>query len=113
VTGPIARHGEWPAWARTWYGYLLRFAVAIWGIATGSFLILIGYYSAVDWKTGESNWTMGAAGVVVAGIVLGLYSLIGSIRPSKALFLPPLILTGLSLLVLIASIIGDLAANLS
>jgi hypothetical protein len=113
VTEPIARGSEWPTWARTWYGYLLRFAVAAWGTVTGFFLVLIGYYTAVDWKTGYSDWTLAAGAVVVAGIVLALYSLIGAIRPTRAMFLPPLILTGLSLVGLIVSAVAELGRNLS
>jgi hypothetical protein len=112
VTDPIARSGEWPIWARTWYGYLLRFAVAIWGIVTGLFLVLIGYFTSVDWKTGEANWTLVAGAVVVAGIALAIYCLAGALRPTKAMFLPPLILTGISMAGLIASAIAELARNL-
>lgn len=113
MTDREARSGKWPTWARTWYGYLLRFVVAIAGIVTGSFLILIGYYSAVDWKTGEENWTLAAAAVVVAGIALAIYCLLGALRPTKPMFLPPLILAGLGLLVLIASVIAEFARNIS
>lgn len=112
MSDPVARNEEWPAWARTWYGYLLRSVVAIWGIAVGFFLVLVGYYSAVDWKTGESNWTLSAAAVVFAGLLLALYSLIGAIRPSKGMFLPPLILTGISAFGLVAAWIAELARNL-
>lgn len=104
---------RWPVWAKTWYGYVLRFAVAIWGIVVGFLLVLIGYYTAVDWKTGESDWTFAAGAVVVAGIGLAIYSVIGAIRPTKAMFLPPLILTGLSLVGLILSAVAELARNLS
>ncbi len=113
MTDPSARSGEWPAWARTWYGYLLRFAVAVWGIVVGFFLVLIGYYTAVDWKTGESDWTLAAGAVVVGGIGLAIYSLVGAIRPTKAMFLPPLMLSGLSLVGLILSAVAELARNLS
>ncbi len=113
MTDPIARSGEWPVWAKTWYGYLVRFVVAVWGIVTGFFLVLIGYYTAVDWKTGESDWTLGAGVVVVAGIVLAIYCLIGAIRPSRVMFMPPLILTVLTLLGLAAAWVAELARNLS
>jgi hypothetical protein len=113
VSDPTARSEEWPVWARTWYGYVLRFAVAIWGIITGFFLVLIGYYSAVDWKTGESDWTLAAGAVVVAGIALAIYCLIGAIRPTRFMFMPPLILAGFSLLGLVAAAIAELARNLS
>ncbi|MEX0796341.1 MAG: hypothetical protein WD274_06575 [Acidimicrobiia bacterium] len=113
MTDPRARNREWPAWARTWYGYLLRFVIAIWGIVTGFFLVLIGYYTAVDWKTGESDWTLAAGAVIVTGIVLGIYCLVGAIRPTRATFMPPLILTGISLLGLILLAIAELARNLS
>ncbi|MGF1618422.1 MAG: hypothetical protein ACFCU2_11560 [Acidimicrobiia bacterium] len=91
----------------------MRFAVALWGIVTGFFLIFIGYFTAVDWKTGESDWTLGAGAVVVAGIALALYCLIGAIRPTRVMFMPPLILTGISLLGLLAAAITELARNLS
>lgn len=105
--------GQWPEWAQTWYGYLLRFAVGIWGIAVGLFLVGIGYYSAVDWKTGESDWTLASIAVIVAGVVVGIYSLVGAIRPTKAMLIPPLILIGLSLMGLTLSVLAELARNLS
>ncbi len=113
MSDPIDRAGEWPPWSKTWYGYLVRLVVAISGIVFGLFLVLIGYYSAVDWKTGEANWTLAAGAVIVAGIVLGIYCSIGAIRPTKAWFLPPLILTVLGLLGLVAAWVADLARNLS
>lgn len=87
--------------------------MATWGIVVGFFLVLIGYFIAVDWKTGESDWTLAAGAVVVMGIILALYSLIGAIRPTRAMFLPPLILTGLSLVGLIVSAVAELVRNLS
>lgn len=113
MTDPIAPNRQWPAWAKTWYGYLVRFAVAIWGIITGFFLVFIGYFTAVDWKTGESDWTLAAGAVVVAGIAFAIYCLIGAIRPTRAMFMPPLILTGISMAGLIVSGIAELARNLS
>ena len=91
----------------------MRFAVAIWGIVTGSFMVLIGYYTAVDWKTGESDWTLAAGAVVVAGIALAIYTLIGAVRPTKAMFLPPLILFVITLTGSILGVVADFARNLA
>lgn len=113
MTEPIARGTEWPAWARTWYGYLLRFAVATWGIVTGFFLVLIGYYTAVDWKTGDSEWTLAAGAVVVTGMVLAVYSLIGAIRPTKVSFMPSLILFVITVTGSILGVVADFARNLA
>lgn len=113
MNDPTASNRQWPAWAKTWYGYLVRSAVAIWGIVSGFFLVGIGYFTAVDWKTGESDWTLAAGAVVVAGIALGIYCVIGAIRPTRAMFMPPLILTGISLAGLIVSGIAELARNIS
>ena len=103
---------RWPGWAQTRYGYVLRVLVALWGMATGFFLILIGYYTAVDWKTGESDWTLGAGLTVLGGIVVSIYCLVGAVRPNKALFLPPLILLAMSVVTVVGLAIAELARNL-
>jgi len=113
VTEPFARGREWPAWARSWYGYLLRFAVATSGIVTGFFLVLIGYFIAVDWKTGESDWTTGAALLVLGGVAVAIYCLIGAIRPTKVSFMPPLILFVITVTGSIAGVVADIARNLA
>lgn len=104
---------RWPGWAQTWYGYVLRILVALWGMATGFFLILIGYYTAVDWKTGESDWTLGAGLTVLGGVVVAVYSVVGAARPNKALFLPPLILLAMSVMAGVGLAIAEFARNLS
>lgn len=80
---------RWPSWAGRWYGILLRVLVAIWGLLVGLIGVGSGYYTAVDWKTGESDWTAEAVFLIVGGIVLASYSLWGAIRPSKLSFIPP------------------------
>lgn len=87
--------------------------VAAVGIVGGFFLVGIGYYSAVDWKTGESDWTLASVAAIVAGIVVGIYFLIGAIRPTRAKLIPPLILIGLSVIGLALSAVAELARNLS
>lgn len=104
---------RWPHWAQTWYGYTLRILVALWGMATGLFLILIGYYTAVDWKTGESDWTLGAGLTVLGGILVSVYCVVGAVRPNKTLFLPPLILLAMSVVAGVGLAIAELARNLS
>ncbi len=79
----------WPSWAGTWYGIVLRLLIAVAGLIFGLYLMLGGYYTAVDWKTGESDWTAGAVLLIVSGIILVGYSLWGAIRPSKLSFIPP------------------------
>lgn len=110
---PAVRNGQWPPWAKTWYGYLLRVLVALLGMTAGFFLILIGYYTAVNWKTGESNWTLGAGLTVLGGAAVAIYCVAGAIRPSKALFLPPLILLAMSVVAGVGLAIAELARNLS
>lgn len=80
--------------------------MAVWGISGGFYLVLVGYFTAVDWKTGESDWTTGAAMLVLAGTALALYCLIGAIRPTRLLFMPPLILfaIGSPLLIVFATL---------
>jgi hypothetical protein len=75
-------------------------------------MVMIGYFTAVDWKTGESNWTTGAALLVLGGVVFTIYCLIGAIRPTKALFIPPLILASISAAWAILVVIADFARNL-
>lgn len=86
ATSPTKR---WPAWAGRWYGILLRVLVATWGILAGLFGVAAGYFTAVDWKTGESNWTAGAVLFIVGGLIVALYSIYGAIRPTKLSFIPP------------------------
>lgn len=93
----------WPSWAGRWYGIVLRLLVAGCGLLFGLYLILGGYYTAVDWKTGESNWTFEAVFFIIAGIILAGYSLWGAIRPSKLSFIPP------AVFVLGALVLGGLA----
>jgi hypothetical protein len=100
-------------WAQTWYGYALRVLVALWGISGGLFMVLIGYFTAVDWKTGESNWTTGAALVVVGGVAVAIYCLIGAIRPTKVSFMPPLILFVITVTGSILGVVADFARNLA
>ncbi len=97
----------WPSWAGRWYGIVLRLLVAIWGVLLGLYLILAGYYTAVDWKTGESNWTAEAVFFIVAGIILTGYSLWGAIKPSKLSLLPPaLFFFSSGILLLLAAVSG-------
>lgn len=63
----------------------------------GLLFIAGGYYSAVNWKTGEENWTPGAQLVIVGGIGLAIYCVVGAIRPTKVTFVPPAILFTLSM----------------
>ncbi len=79
----------WPSWAGRWYGIVLRLLVAGCGLIFGLYLMLAGYYTAVDWKTGESNWTTAAVFLITGGIILAGYSLWGAIRPSKLSLMPP------------------------
>ncbi|HEY5889160.1 MAG TPA: hypothetical protein VIW94_00480 [Acidimicrobiia bacterium] len=80
--------------------------MVVWGVLIGLYLILGGYYTAVDWKTGESNWTTGAVVFIVAGIVLAGYSLWGAIKPGKVSLIPPASFLGASgIFVLLATVI--------
>jgi hypothetical protein len=98
----------WPAWASTWYGMLLRFVVALWGIAAGGFIVLAGYYTAVDWKTGESDWTLGAGLAVIGGILFAIYCIYAAFRPTKITLIPALVLLGGSIALGLASAVGEL-----
>ncbi|MDH3189452.1 MAG: hypothetical protein OEM39_02255 [Acidimicrobiia bacterium] len=71
--------------------------MALWGVIVGLLLIGRGYYSALNWKTGEENWTLGAQVVIVGGIAFAGYSVVGALRPTKITFLPPAVLFVLSL----------------
>jgi hypothetical protein len=105
--------GQWPVWAQTWYGYALRVLVALWGTAGGLFMVLIGYFTAVDWKTGESNWTTGAALLIIGGVALAIYCLVGAIRPTKVSFMPPLILFVITVTGSLLALVTDFARNLA
>lgn len=100
-------------WAQTWYGYALRVLVALWGTAGGLFMVFIGYFIAVDWKTGESDWTTGAALLVLGGVAVAIYCLIGAIRPTKVSFMPPLILFVITVTGSILGVVADFARNLA
>lgn len=104
---------QWPSWAGRWYGILLRILVALWGTATGALLVGIGYFTAVNWKTGESTWTLGAALLVLGGIAFAIYCIYGAVRPTKIWFLPPTILFGLSVVLGAISAIGEFARSLA
>jgi len=81
--------------------------VAGWGALLGLYLILGGYYTAVDWKTGESNWTTEAVFFIVAGLFLTAYSLWGAIKPSKLSLIPPALFFLSSGILVLAAVVGD------
>lgn len=82
--------------------------MALCGLTFGLYLILGGYYTAVDWKTGESNWTTAAVFLIIGGVILAGYSLWGAIRPSKLSFLPPAVFFAGVVLFGSAALINDL-----
>lgn len=76
-------------------------------------MVFIGYFVAVDWKTGESDWTTGAALLVLGGVAVAIYCLIGAIRPTRVSFMPPLILFVISATGSILALVADFARNLA
>jgi hypothetical protein len=92
---------------------LLRVVVAIWGLAVGAIGVFIGYFTAVDWKTGESDWTLGAAMLILGGIAFAIYCLYGAFRPTRWSFLPPTILLGLSTVLSVLSVVAEFVRNLT
>jgi predicted transporter len=98
----------WPSWAGRWYGIVLRLLIAVAGLIFGLFLMLGGYYTAVDWKTGESDWTTEAVFLIIAGVILAGYSLWGAIRPTKLSFIPPAVFFLGALVLGSLSLVGDL-----
>jgi hypothetical protein len=82
-------------------------------MAGGFVMVLIGYFTAVNWKTGESNWTIGAALLVIGGVAVAIYCLVGAIRPTKVSFMPPLILFVISGTSSILAAVADFARNLA
>lgn len=77
----------------------------------GAVAVLGGYFTAVNWKTGESDWTFGAGLLVVGGIVFAVYCLYGAVRPTKISFLPPTILFALWSVFGAITVIVDLASG--
>lgn len=73
----------------------------------GLYGVAVGYFTAVDWKTGESSWTLQAGLFVVGGLVFAIYAVAGAVRPSKAMFLPPLALCVVSSLLVISATVSD------
>ena len=76
-------------------------------------MVFIGYFIAVDWKTGESDWTTGAALLVLGGVAVAIYCLVGAIRPTKVSFMPPLTLFAVSGTGSILAAVADFARNLA
>ena len=82
--------------------------MALWGVIVGLLLVGAGYYSAVNWKTGEENWTLGAQLVIVGGIAFAGYCVVGALRPTRITFLPPAVLFVLSLVAIAVGGINEL-----
>jgi hypothetical protein len=104
---------QWPDWGERWYGVLLRILVAIWGLALGAIGVFAGYFTAVDWKTGESNWSLGAGLLILGGIAFAIYCLYGAFRPTRWSFLPATILFGLSVALGILTAVAELVRSLA
>jgi hypothetical protein len=82
--------------------------VAIWGLLLGLFGVASGYFTAVDWKTGESNWNGQAVFFIVGGLIVVLYAIYGAIRPTKLSFIPPATMFFLTVILALTTFVADL-----